>query len=127
MTDMEVRTMQPGQAFSGPIYRAWDKLIAPSQVYAEVISYPRRYLHITEFPKGQFKGVLYNRDRQVLGKTSNLPIEQEGVFEVEADGTQIKSVTDVMAIGQDWDIYKLDYIDRVFLGEAQTILSYKDG
>jgi hypothetical protein len=121
MTDMEIRTMQPGQAFSGPIYRAWDKLIAPSNVYAEVISHPRRYLHITEFPKGQFKGVLYNRDRQVIGKTGNLPLEQEGIFEVEAEGVEIKSVNDIMALGDDWDIYKLDYIDRVSFLERLSL------
>lgn len=111
--DLEVRTMQPGQAFKGPIYRAWNKLTTPSEVYAEVINKPRRYLHIIEFPKGTFKGVLYNRDRQIIGKVTALPYQGEGIFEVEADINQVKCITDIMALGDDWDIYKLDYKDRV--------------
>ena len=92
--DMEVRTMQPGQAFLGPVYRAWDKLTTPEDVYAEVIAGERRYLHITEFPKGTFKGVLYNRHKQVMGKPMTLPYsETEAIFEVEADGLEVKYVT----------------------------------
>ena len=129
MIDMEVKTMQPGQAFSGPIYRAWDKLTTPTDVYAEVISYPRRYLHITEFPKGQFKGVLYNRDRQVLGKINNLPYtESEAIFEVESDGLQLKCVTDVLALGDDWDIHKLNYSKRVdYLDRIKFTIPVKTG
>ena len=111
--DMEVRTMQPGQAFLGPVYRAWDKLTTPEDVYAEVIAGERRYLHITEFPKGTFKGVLYNRHKQVMGKPMTLPYsETEAIFEVEADGLEVKYVTDIFALDDNWDIYKEDYKDR---------------
>jgi len=129
MIDMEVKTMQPGQAFNGPVYRAWDKLTTPTDVYAEVISFPRRYLHITEFPKGQYKGVLYNRDRQVLGKINNLPYtESEAIFEVESDGLQLKCVTDVLALGDDWDIHKLNYSKRVdYLDRIKFTIPVKTG
>tara|TARA_R100001510_G_C7656612_1_gene216829 strand:- start:6570 stop:8030 length:1461 start_codon:yes stop_codon:yes gene_type:complete len=118
--DMEVRTMQPGQPFLGPIYKAWDKMTTPEDVYAEVITGERRYLHITEFPKGTFKGVLYNRHKQVFGKMSEsmLPYtEAEAVFEVEMDGSIVTNMTDVYALGNDWDIYKQDYKDRAALLE----------
>ena len=118
--DLEVRTMQPGQAFTGPVYRAWSKLVTPTEVYAEVITDPRRYLHITEFPKGKYKGILYNRDKQIVGKVSELPYQGEGIFEVEAAVNQVKCVTDIMALGDDWDIYKLDYKDRVAYLERLT-------
>jgi hypothetical protein len=112
--DIEVRTMQPGQAFLGPVYRAWDKMITPADVYADVLSNSRRYLHITEFPKGTFKGVLYNRHKQVMGKPTTLPFEGiEGVFEVEVDGLQIHYLTDVLAVNDNWEIYKMDYKDRL--------------
>jgi len=127
--EMEVRTMQPGQAFKGPMYRAWDKLIAPTDVYAEVISKPRRYLHITEFPKGKFNGVLYNRDKQVIGKVTDLPYtDSEAIFEVEADVNQVKCITDVMAIDDDWDIYKLGYADRTsYLSKLKLTCPVKIG
>ena len=112
--DIEVRTMQPGQAFLGPVYRAWDKMITPADVYADVLSNSRRYLHITEFPKGTFKGILYNRHKQVMGKPTTLPFEGiEGVFEVEVDGLQIHYLTDVLAVNDNWEIYKMDYKDRL--------------
>lgn len=112
--DLEVRTMQPGQPFIGPLYKAWDKLVTPTDVYIEVVSKPRRYLHITEFPKGKFKGVLYNRDKQVVGKVTDLPYsESEAIFEVEAEANQVKSITDIYALGEDWSIYKMDYRDRM--------------
>ena len=112
--DMEVRTMQPGQPFLGPVYKAWDKLTTPADVYADVLSNSRRYLHITEFPVGTFKGVLYNRHKQVMGKAYNLPYsEKEAIFEVEVDGIEVKYVTDILALGEDWGIYKLDYQDRI--------------
>ena len=123
--DIEVRTMQPGQPFTGPIYRAWNKLVTPTEVYAEVVSSPRRYLHITEFPKGKFNGVLYNRDKQVIGKVTKLPYqESEAIFEVEADANQVKCVTDILALGNDWDIYKLDYRDRASYLERLNINSH---
>tara|TARA_R100000234_G_C5000837_1_gene180234 strand:+ start:87 stop:1481 length:1395 start_codon:yes stop_codon:yes gene_type:complete len=111
--DLEVRTMQPGQPFTGPVYRAWSKVITPTEVYAEVIENPRRYLHITEFPKGTYKGILYNRDKQIISKVANVPYRGESIFEVEAEGNKVKCITDVMALGNDWDIYKLDYRDRI--------------
>jgi len=112
--DLEIRTMQPGQPFVGPVYKAWDKLTTPADVYAEVITYPRQYLHITEFPKGTFKGVLYNKHKQIMGKPMQLPYTKtEAILEVEVEGPIIKSVTDVLAIGEDWNIYKLPYKDRV--------------
>jgi len=114
--DIEVRTMQPGQPFLGPVYKAWDKLTTPEDVYADVVAGSRRYLHITEFPKGTFKGVLYNRHKQVMGRPLNLPMsDQEGIFEVETDGANITFVTDVLAIGNDWGIYKQDYKERMQL------------
>ena len=127
--EAEVRTMQPGQSFKGPIYRAWDKLVAPSDVYAEVVSAPRRYLHITEFPKGKFKGVLYNRDKQVIGKVTNLPYSSsEAIFEVEADINQVKCITDIMALGEDWDIYRLKYRERAaYLSKLELTCPIKTG
>jgi len=127
--EIEVRTMQPGQAFKGPIYRAWDKLIAPSDIYAEVIGAPRRYLHVTEFPKGKFKGILYNRDKQIIGKVSQVPYtSSEAIFEVEADINQVKCITDVMAIGDDWDIYKLKYRERAsYLSKLELTCPIKTG
>jgi len=127
--DLEVRTMQPGQPFIGPVYKSWDKLTTPTDVYAEVVTYPRQYLHITEFPKGKFKGVLYNRHKQVMGKPIQLPYSKtEGVFEVEVDGPIVKSVTDVLAIDEDWSIYKLDYKDRMdYLSRLQFTVPSKSG
>ena len=126
--DMDVRTMQPGQAFRGPVYRAWAKMSTPTKVYVETIEHPRRYLHITEFPQGTFKGVLYGRDRQVIGKVTQVPIDKEGVFEVEADGCNIKCLTDVFALGDDWDIHKLPYADRLsFLNKTDSKLPIKEG
>jgi len=121
--------VQPGQAFKGPIYRAWNKMTTPGEVYAEVISKPRRYLHITEFPKGTFKGVLYNRDRQVVGKVSSLPYTgSEAVFEVEADANKLHFVTDILALGDDWDIHKLPYADRVaYLNRLDFTIPVKTG
>lgn len=116
--DMEVRTMQPGQPFLGPIYRAWEKMTTPEDVYAEVISGERRYLHITEFPQGSFRGVVYNRHKQVFGKMGQgqLPYtESEAIFEVEMKDSGITHITDVYALGDDWDIYKSDYRDRIAL------------
>jgi hypothetical protein len=111
--DMEVRTMQPGQAFLGSVYRAWDKLTTPDDVYADVIEGDRRFLHITEFPVGTFKGVFYNRHKQMMGK-SHEPIytDSEAIFEVEVDGNQVKYVTDVYAVDDDWNVYKENYKDR---------------
>ena len=128
--DLDIRTMQPGIAFKGPIYRAWNKLVTPTEVYAEVVSKPRRYLHITEFPIGVFKGVLYNRDRQVVGKLSEsvLPYKQEAIFEVEADITNVKCITDVLSIGDDWNIHKLDYVDRIsYLNRLELKCPVKTG
>ena len=110
---IEVRTMQPGQPFVGPVYKAWDKFTTPTDVFVEVISNSRRYLHITEFPKGNFKGVFYDRHRQLMGKPLSLPIEQEAILEVEVDGLDIKFVTDILSLDKDWDIHKSDYRDRV--------------
>lgn len=110
---IEVRTMQPGQPFVGPVYKAWDKFTTPTDVFVEVISNTRRYLHITEFPKGTFKGILYDRYRQLMGKPLSLPIEKEGIFEVEVDGLDIKYVTDILSLEDNWDIHKSDYRDRV--------------
>ena len=79
--------MQPGQPFVGPVYKAWDKLVTPTDVYEEVLSGPRRYLHITEFPKGSFKGVMYDRHKQLMGKQFKLPYaKEEAIMEVEVDG-----------------------------------------
>ena len=126
---IDIRTMQPGQAFKGPIYRAWDKLIAPTDIYAEVIDGARRYLHITEFPKGKFNGVLYSRDKQVIGKVTQVPYTaSEAIFEVEADVNQVRCITDVMAIGDDWDIYKLSYRERAgFLSKLELTCPVKTG
>jgi len=126
--DIEVRTMQPGQAFLGPVYRAWDKLTTPADVYADVVSGSRRYLHITEFPKGTFKGVLYNRHKQMMGKALNIPIEQECILEVEVDGIQVKYVTDIFALDDDWDIYKSNYSERAdTLSKLQLTVPVKSG
>tara|TARA_R100001510_G_scaffold37506_1_gene33853 strand:+ start:221 stop:1675 length:1455 start_codon:yes stop_codon:yes gene_type:complete len=112
--DLEVRTMQPGQPFTGPVYRAWDKMTAPTDVYAEVISNPRRYLHVTEFPTGTFRGVLYSRDKQAMGKPVDLPYaEQECIMEVETDGITVTHVTDLLALGDDWDIHRQPYRERI--------------
>ena len=111
---IEVRTMQPGQPFVGPVYKAWDKLVTPTDVYAEVLSGPRRYLHITEFPKGSFKGVMYDRHKQLMGKPFKLPYaKEEAIMEVEVDGIEIKAVTDLLALGENWDIHKLPYRERI--------------
>ena len=126
--DMDVKTMQPGQAFRGPVYRAWAKMSTPTKVYVETIEHPRRYLHITEFPEGTFKGVLYGRDRQIIGKVVQPPIQKEGVFEVEADGCNIKCLTDIFALDDDWDIHKLPYADRLsFLNKTDSKLPIKEG
>ena len=129
LNNNSVTVMQPGQPFKAPIYRAWNKLTTPGEVYAEVINKPRRYLHITEFPKGKFNGVLYNRDRQVVGKVTELPYEQgEAIFEVESDINKLHSVTDILAIGNEWDIYKLPYPDRIaYLNRLKLSIPVKSG
>jgi hypothetical protein len=43
--------------------------------------------------------------------------EAEAVFEVEMDGSIVTNMTDVYALGNDWDIYKQDYKDRAALLE----------
>jgi len=112
--NIDPKVMQPGQAFMGPIYRSWNKTTAPAEIYAETISKPRRYLHITEFPVGTYKGVLYNRDRQVMGKVTDLPIQgHECILEVEAEVNIVKCVTDIYSLDDDWNIHKLPYKDRV--------------
>lgn len=108
--------LQPGQPFQGPMYRAWTQSTAPRSVYAEVIDKPRRYLHITEFPRGTFRGVLYTRDKQVVGKVLGpfLPFrDREAVLEVTMDGPTVESITDVMSDGQDWEIFKRPYAERI--------------
>jgi len=112
----EIRTMQPGMAFSSPIYRGWNKTTTPETVYAEYLERPRRYLHITEFPEGTYTGVLYNKEKQVSGTISQFTLpytKAEAIFEVEVDTTIIKSITDIMAHDDDWGIHKMDYADRI--------------
>ena len=108
--------------------RAWDKIITPADVYADVVSGSRRYLHITEFPKGTYKGVLYNRHKQMMGKPLNIPIEQECILEVEVDGIEVKHVTDIFSLGDEWDIYKSKYNERADrLTKLQLTVPVKSG
>jgi len=74
--------LQPGQPFVAPIYQAWSSMVAPPTVYADVMKGARRYLHITEFPKGSFRGTIYSRDRQIIGKihTFDLPFQVEAIL-----------------------------------------------
>jgi hypothetical protein len=131
IVDMEIRTMQPGQAFKGPLYRAWGKTVTPATVYVETIDKPRRYLHITEFPKGTFKGVLYSRDRQVIAKVPEQMLPYTGaqaILEVESEHNSIKCVTDIYSLEDDWDIHKLPYLDRIaYLNRMQFKVPVKTG
>jgi hypothetical protein len=109
--------IQPGQPFRGPVYKAWTQTTAPAGVYAEVIRHPRRYLHITEFPSGTFNGILYNRDKRAVAKMNSLdlPIQQACVLEVEAQGTVVKCITDILSLGQDWSIHQRPMMERLNL------------
>ena len=127
--DMEVRTMQPGQPFLGPVFKAWDRMTTPSDVYVDVMANPRRYLHITEFPTGTFRGVLYNRHKQVMGKPLTLPFTgHEAIVEVEVDGIEVTHVTDLLSIDDNWDLYKEDYRDRLnALASLSPVVPVKEG
>jgi hypothetical protein len=108
--------IQAGQPFQGPMYRAWSQSIVPQGVYAEVIDKPRRYLHITEFPVGTFRGILYTRDKQSVGKVLGpfLPIKgTECVMEVVMNGPEVEAITDIMSYGQDWELFKQPYAERI--------------
>ena len=110
--------LQPGQPFRSPLFKVWTRTTAPEGVYADIVEGPRRYLHITEFPKGVFKGVLYSRDRQVISKLAEteLPIKgKEAILEVETSGNRLTKITDVFALGDDWKVFKLPYSERTLL------------
>ena len=110
--------LQPGSSFSPPLYPAWTKTVIPSGVYLDVVKGQRRYLHIVEFPKGEYKGTLYTRDRKAVANiaTEHLPIEgNEAILEVEVTGNNIDRITDVLALGDDWEIYKQSYVERLSL------------
>tara|TARA_R110002020_G_scaffold9276_8_gene36658 strand:+ start:838 stop:2313 length:1476 start_codon:yes stop_codon:yes gene_type:complete len=116
--------LQPGQPFRAPLFKVWTSMVAPQGVYADVVKGPRRYLHITEFPPGNFKGILYSRDRQVITKfsSSELPIfNKEVIFEVEMRGVNMEKVTDVFALGDDWKVSKLPYSERMALLDKEEI------
>ena len=107
--------LQPGQPFVAPIFQAWTSMVAPSGVYADVMKGSRRYLHITEFPKGSFRGTVYSRDRQVVGKmhTFDLPFQVEAILEVEMSGDKITKITDAYSIGEDWEVYRVNRSERL--------------
>lgn len=107
--------LQAGQPFVAPIYQAWSSMVAPPAVYADVMKGSRRYLHITEFPKGSFRGTIYSRDRQVVGKLHNfdLPFEIEAILEVEITNDTVSKITDVYSLGEDWTLFKSDRAERL--------------
>jgi hypothetical protein len=112
--------MQPGQPFRGPVFKSWTQTTAPGNSYLEVIKAQRRYLHVAEFPAGTLRGTLYNQDKQPVGKidTMFLPVQTAGIYEVEVGGNTIISVNDVLSMGQDWEIYKQTYRERIELLKA---------
>lgn len=107
--------IQPGQPFRGPVFKSWTQTTAPSSSYLEVIKAQRRYLHVVEFPAGTLRGTLYNQDKQPVGKIDKffLPTQTVGVYEVEMSGNSIVSVSDVLSMGQDWEVYKRPYRERI--------------
>lgn len=116
MMEKKLQQIQPGVPFIGPYYPAWTKATVPSGVYLDIIKGQRRYLHITEFPKGEWRGILYTRDRKPVSRITehNLPITgKEYVFEVEVDGHEIKRITDILSVGEDWEFYKQSYSQRL--------------
>ena len=117
--------VQPGMPFIGPYYPAWTKATVPKGVYLDIIKGPRRYLHITEFPAGEWRGILFTRDRKAVGKLTaeQLPIQpdQEYIFEVETQNNQVSKVTDIICIGDDWDFYNRPYRERL---EHAKLLSF---
>ena len=115
--EQDMLKTQPGVPFMGPYYPAWTKATVPSGVYLDIIRGQRRFLHITEFPAGEWRGVLYSRDGKVVGKLRQeaLPVEpgQEYVFEVEYDGTNVTCITDIVCVGEDWDFHNRPYTERL--------------
>jgi len=114
-------TIQPGVPFNGTMFPAWTSATAPGGVYVDIVKGARRYLHITEFPKGQYRGVLYGRNKKALRKIpeSQLPFkpEQEYVFEVETDTHHGIKITDILSVGDDWKFHKLPYAERLAYGK----------
>jgi hypothetical protein len=117
-------TIQPGVPFNGPVFHAWSKATMPSGTYLSIVKGIRRYLHITEFPKGEFRGTLYTRDRRAVRKykAHELPFDtlQEMVVEVEVENDLIKKLTDVFAVGQDWVVFERPYRERTELLKTLT-------
>ena len=110
-------SIQPGVPFDGTMFPAWTSTTVPSGVYLDIIRGQRRYLHITEFPKGKYRGVLYGRNKQAIKKIAEeeLPFvpTQEYVLEVEIDTDNNYKVTDVLSVGDDWKYYKQNYSNRL--------------
>ena len=117
--------VQPGVPFIGPYYPAWTKATVPNGVYLDIIKGPRRFLHITEFPKGEWRGVLYSRDRKAVGKltASQLPIDpnQEYIFEVETNSNAVSKITDIICVGDDWEFYNRPYRERLSHAELLSL------
>ena len=113
--EKKMECIQAGVPFDGAIFPAWTSATVPSAVYLDIIRGQRRYLHITEFPKGEFRAVLYGRNKKAIKKFNELPfkVEQEYVFEVEVDGDEILLITDILSVGSDWEFYKRPYVERI--------------
>lgn len=122
--DLPLEVIQPGQPFRAPVYKAWTQTTAPPRCFAEVIRHPRRYLHISEFPTGTYTGVLYNRDKQLIGKINSwdIPIQEPCVLEVEAHGTIIKCITDILSYGDDWEVYRRPMSERLSLLKGLNVV-----
>lgn len=116
--------VQPGLPFNGPVYQAWTKATLPGGTYLSITKGMRRYLHITEFPKGEFRGTLYTRDRKAVRKyrVRDLPFEniQELVVEVEMQHDFIRRITDIFALGEDWRVFERPYRERMGLLSTLT-------
>ena len=113
--EKKMECIQAGVPFNGTIFPAWASSTIPSGVYLDIIKGQRRYLHITEFPKGEYRAILYGRNKKAIYKYKELPFEvdQEYVFEVEVDGNDILLITDILSVGKDWEFYKLPYSERI--------------
>ena len=117
--------IQPGVPFDGTMFPAWTSATIPSGVYLDIVKGQRRYLHITEFPKGKYRGVLYGRNKKAIKKIpeEELPFkpDQEYVFEVEINDEDKFRITDILSVGTDWKFHKQSYSERLGYGKLLSL------
>ena len=118
--EKKMDSIQPGVPFNGTMFPAWTSTTVPSGTYLDIIKGQRRYLHITEFPKGKFRGIVYNRNKKAIRKLSEeeLPFrpDKEYVFEVEIDAENNFKITDILSVDTDWKFHKQGYAERLNYG-----------